>query len=84
MNVLEQLRLIDPPGWRDILEIAIATFAIYRVLLLLHRRRAMQILIGVIILAVAYALGVALQLTMLTDRLLINAWVWVSSAARCR
>lgn len=66
MNFFEQLRLIDPPGWRDAMEIAIASYAIYRVLLLLHRRRAMQILIGVIILAVAYALGVVLQLTMIT------------------
>jgi diadenylate cyclase len=65
MNLLEQLRLIDL-GWRDALEIAIASYAIYRVLLLLHRRRAMQILIGVIILAVAYAAGVALRLTMIT------------------
>ena len=65
MNIFEQLRLIDV-GWRDALEIAIASYAIYRVLLLLHRRRAMQILIGVIILAVAYAMGVVLKLTMIT------------------
>lgn len=65
MNLLEQLRLIDV-GWRDVLEIAVATFAIYRVLLLLQRRRAMQILIGVIILAVAYAIGVVLKLNMIT------------------
>jgi diadenylate cyclase len=65
MNLLEQFRLIDL-GWRDALEIAIAGFAIYRVLLLLHRRRAMQILIGVIILAVAYAVGVVLKLNMIT------------------
>lgn len=65
MNLLEQLRLIDV-GWRDVVEIAIASFAIYRVLLLLQRRRAMQILIGVIILAVAYAFGVVLKLNMIT------------------
>ena len=65
MNLLEQLRLIDL-GWRDVVEIAIASFAIYRVLLLLQRRRAMQILIGVIILAVAYAFGVVLKLNMIT------------------
>ena len=65
MNLFEQLRLIDL-GWRDVVEIAIASFAIYRVLLLLQRRRAMQILIGVIILAVAYALGVVLKLNMIT------------------
>jgi diadenylate cyclase len=65
MNLLEQLRLIDL-GWRDVVEVAIASFAIYRVLLLLQRRRAMQILIGVIILAVAYAFGVVLKLNMIT------------------
>jgi diadenylate cyclase len=65
MNVFEQLRLMEI-GWRDLLEIAVASYAIYRVLLLLHRRRAMQILIGVIILAVAYALGVLLKLSMIT------------------
>jgi diadenylate cyclase len=65
MNLLEQLRLIDL-GWRDVVEIAVASFAIYRVLLLLQRRRAMQILIGVIILAVAYAFGVVLKLNMIT------------------
>ena len=65
MSFFEQLRLIDF-GWRDALEILIASFAIYRVLLLLHRRRAMQILIGVIVLAVAYAFGVVLKLSMIT------------------
>ncbi|HET9424565.1 MAG TPA: diadenylate cyclase CdaA [Gemmatimonadaceae bacterium] len=65
MSVLDQLRLMDI-GWRDMLEIVVASYAIYRVLLLLHRRRAMQILIGVIILAVAYAIGVGLRLTMIT------------------
>jgi diadenylate cyclase len=67
MISLDQLRLIARDvGWRDVLEIAIASYAIYRILLLLHRRRAMQILIGVIILAVAYAIGVGLKLTMIT------------------
>jgi diadenylate cyclase len=65
MNLLEQLRLIEI-GWRDAVEIALVSYAIYRVLLLLHRRKAMQILIGVIILAVAYAMGVALKLSMIT------------------
>jgi diadenylate cyclase len=65
MNSLTQLRFFDV-GPRDVLEIAIASYAIYRVLLLLHRRRAMQILIGVIILTVAYAMGVLLKLNMIT------------------
>jgi len=65
MNLLDQLRFMDF-GWRDALEIAVASYAIYRVLLLLARRRAMQILIGVVILAVTYAVAVALRLTMIT------------------
>jgi diadenylate cyclase len=65
MNFIDQLRLMDL-GWRDALEVAIASYVIYRVLLLLHRRRAMQILIGVIVLAVAYAMGVLLKLNMIT------------------
>src|SRR4051812_41022975 len=67
MNLLDQLSLmLSEFGWRDVLEIGVASYAIYRVLLLLHRRRAMQILIGVIILVAAYALAVAAKLTMIT------------------
>lgn len=65
MNVIDQFQLIKP-GWRDALEIAIASYAIYRMLLLLHRRRAMQILFGIVVLVVAYALGVVLKLQMIT------------------
>lgn len=65
MNLLDQFRLMDL-GWRDAAEIAIASYVIYRVLLLLHRRRAMQILIGVVVLVVAYALGIVLKLQMIT------------------
>jgi diadenylate cyclase len=56
MSIFEQLRLVHP-GWRDVLEVAIVSFAIYRVLLLIHRTRAMQVLVGIIVLA--GALGVA-------------------------
>jgi diadenylate cyclase len=64
MNVLEQLRLLHP-GWRDLLEVAVVSFAIYRVLLLIHRTRAMQVLIGLIVLAVAYGVALMLQLGMI-------------------
>ena len=64
MNILEQLRLLHV-GWRDALEIAVVTFAIYRVLLLIHRTRAMQVLIGIIVLAVAYGIAYVLQLGMI-------------------
>ena len=64
MSILEQLRLLHP-GWRDVLEIAIVSVAIYRVLLLIHRTRAMQVLGGIIVLAVAYGLAYLLQLSMI-------------------
>ena len=64
MNILEQMRLLHP-GWRDILEVAIVSFAIYRVLLLVHRTRAMQVLVGLVVLAVAYGIAYVLQLGMI-------------------
>src|SRR5436305_10245713 len=64
MSIFEQLRLLHP-GWRDVLEVAIVTFAIYRVLLLIHRTRAMQVLIGLIVLAVSYGVAYLLQLGMI-------------------
>jgi diadenylate cyclase len=64
MSMLEQLRLLHP-GWRDALEIAVVSFAIYRALLLIHRTRAMQVLAGIVVLAVAYGVAYLLQLSMI-------------------
>jgi diadenylate cyclase len=64
-NVFDQFRIMHP-GWRDALEILIASYAIYRVLLVLHRRRAMQILFGIVVLVVTYAAAKLLQLSMIT------------------
>jgi len=64
MSILEQLRLLHP-GWRDLLEVAIVSVAVYRVLLLIHRTRAMQVLAGIIVLAVAYGLAYLLRLSMI-------------------
>jgi diadenylate cyclase len=64
MSMFEQLRLLHP-GWRDAVEVLIVSFAIYRVLLIIHRRRAMQVLIGLIVLAAAYGVAYALQLRMI-------------------
>ena len=64
MNALEQVRLLQP-GWRDLLEVAIVSFAIYRGLLLIHRTRAMQVLVGLIVLAAAYGVAYVLQLSMI-------------------
>jgi diadenylate cyclase len=64
MSILEQLRLLHP-GWRDVLEVAIVSFAIYRVLVLVYRTRAMQVLVGIIVLAVTYGVAYLLHLAMI-------------------
>src|SRR5947208_11109237 len=64
MNILEQLRLLHP-GWRDVLEVALVSFAIYRVLLLVYRTRAMQVLAGIIVLAITYGIAYLLNLAMI-------------------
>jgi diadenylate cyclase len=64
MSIFEQLRLLHP-GWRDVLEVAIVSFAIYRVLLLVHRTRAMQVLVGIIVLAITYGIATLLHLAMI-------------------
>ena len=65
MSILEQIRLLSI-GWRDVLEIAIVGYAIYRVLLLLHRSRAVPVLIGIVVLLLTYAVAAVLKLTMIT------------------
>jgi diadenylate cyclase len=65
MSVLDQFGLIEF-GWRDAIEIAVVAFVIYRVLLLIHGTRAVQILLGIIFLVFTYALALLLKLTMIT------------------
>jgi len=64
MSFFEQLRLLQI-GWRDVLEIAIVSVAIYRVLAVLHRTRAMRILVGVVVLAAVFGASFALGLGMI-------------------
>ena len=64
MSFVEQLRLLHP-GWRDLLEVAVVSYAIYRVLLLFHRTRAMQVLGGIVVLAGCYGAAYVLQLGMI-------------------
>ena len=64
MSLLEQLRLLSL-GWRDLLEIAVVSYAIYRLLLLLHRSRAVPLLIGIVVLLLTYAIAAVLKLTMI-------------------
>ena len=64
MSVFEQLRLLHP-GWRDALELIIVSLVIYQVLLLIRRTRAMQVLAGIVVLAIAYGVAYVLQLSMI-------------------
>jgi diadenylate cyclase len=65
VNPLDQIQLIQP-GWRDALEIAIVAYALYRVLLLLHGTRALQIALGIVLLFASYAGAWLLKLGLVT------------------
>ena len=65
MTVLDQFRFLNF-GWRDAIEIVVVAYVIYRLLLLLHGTRAVQMLIGVVVLALTYALAWVFKFTMIT------------------
>ncbi len=65
---LEQFRFLIP-GWRDVIEILIVAVVIYRLLLFLAATRALQILLGLVVLAVAYFLALALRFNMIATLL---------------
>jgi diadenylate cyclase len=62
---LQELRLLHP-GWRDVLEIVLVAYALYRVLLLFHGTRALQIVTGLAILLAVYSAAWLLKLEMIT------------------
>jgi diadenylate cyclase len=64
MNELTELRLLHP-GWRDLLEVALVAYALYRVLLLFHGTRTLQIVSGVGVLLFVYAAAWILKLEMI-------------------
>jgi diadenylate cyclase len=64
MIELEGLRLLHP-GWRDVIEIAVAAYALYRIMLLFHGTRTLRIVIGLGILVVVYAVSWLFKLEML-------------------
>jgi diadenylate cyclase len=53
-------------GFRDAIEIALVAYMLYRVLLLIHGTRAVQMLTGIVVLVVLYGLAWVMQLTMIT------------------
>ncbi len=65
---LEHFRFLIP-GWRDVIEILIVAAVLYRLLLFLAGTRALQILLGLVILAVAYFAALALKFNMIATLL---------------
>lgn len=63
--MLESLTLLHF-DWRDALEITLVAFVLYRAMLLLHGSRAVQMLTGVVILVLVYAVAWVTRLTMIT------------------
>lgn len=53
-------------GWRDLLEIALVAYVLYRLLLLISGTRAVQMLAGIVVLVAAYAAAWLLKLTTVT------------------
>ena len=65
MTQVEQLRQLQP-GWRELVEVLVIGYALYRVLRLFHGTRTLQILTGVAILVGVYAAAWMLELRMIT------------------
>ncbi|MEP6622500.1 MAG: diadenylate cyclase CdaA [bacterium] len=65
MNELEQLRLLNP-GWRDAIEVLVVAYTLYRVLILFHGTRTLQIVYGLGILLVVYAAAWFLKFEMIS------------------
>jgi diadenylate cyclase len=65
VNELQQLRLLEP-GWRDVLEVVVVAYALYRVLLLFHGTRTLQIVTGLVMLLLVYAVAWLFNLEMIS------------------
>lgn len=64
-SILDQFRLLNP-GPRDVIEVLVVAFVLYRVLLLIQGTRAVQMLIGIVVLVLVYAVAWIGKLTMIT------------------
>ena len=78
-RIWEQLQFLTP-GWTDLAEILIVAFLLYKVLLVIQRTRAMQIMLGVAFLAFTYGLARLLDL-ILIRRLLEAGFAYGAIAA---
>ena len=65
MHLLDQWHLLHF-DWRDAVEIALVAFVLYRVMLLLQGTRAVQMLVGIVVLVFVYAVAWFAKLTMIT------------------
>lgn len=64
MSFFDQFRFLNF-GWRDLLEIGIVALALYRALLLLHGTRAVQMLIGIMVIVLVYVAAWVAKLTVI-------------------
>jgi diadenylate cyclase len=64
VSFVDQFRFVEL-GWRDVIEVGLVAYVLYRVLLLLHGTRAVQMLAGVVVLVFVYAMAWVFKLTML-------------------
>lgn len=63
-RIWEQLQFLQP-GWGDLIEILLVAFLLYRILLVLQRTRAMQILLGVVVVGLLYGTARLLDLILI-------------------
>ena len=63
--IFDQFRLLNA-GPRDVIEILVVAFVLYRVLLLIQGTRAVQMLIGIVVLVLVYAIAWVSKLSMIT------------------
>ena len=54
------------PSWRDVIQVVIVAFVLYRLLLFVVGTRALHILLGLLLLGLAYAVAVLLKFAMIT------------------
>ncbi|HEX5438720.1 MAG TPA: diadenylate cyclase CdaA [Gemmatimonadaceae bacterium] len=64
MSIFDQFRFLSF-GWRDAIQIVVIAYVIYRLLLLIHGTRAVQMLLGIVVLVLTYALAWLFKLTMI-------------------
>ncbi len=63
---LQQLTQGRPLGWNNVVDVLIVAIFVYYVLVLIRGTRAVQLLLGVLVLVVIYGIAVVSQLTLVT------------------